>query len=950
MNEAGFTPLPLSSGQTLRLRPVQSPLTLRPLQTGVNTLPPLRPLQTAVNTLPPLRPTISLRPISRGITPLRPVSRGITPLRPISRGITSFQPVSRGITPLPPITRPTISLRPVSRPTISLQPITPRPLQALQPSTVGTSTAPRFTLVPAPTKTVIGDKNVRREGMALSENLDGKEINIGREVEKDTKLETVEAAKQYDKIYDLDDMVYTYPSIEDPHFQSKIGSRLEFLSLVNTGNETVPKRGEFFSHQIFNHRFMQIFPRLVLMHPTGSGKTCSAGGAAEKFRRDFMRGVIDYAEQYMSGTRNQIKHVYILVPGKIVKNEFKRQIICKCSRPGDYDVEKISAGKTGKGVTGRVNRALKSFYTITTYQTMASSINDRNMTDKEIIDTYSDSMFIVDEAHNLRLEKEDEIGLIDDIEEIKKNIGKKFVIYGILQRLFGLIKRSKIVLMTATPMVNSVFDFVYLINLLIPAGQPKIDFRITLDELNSMTVEDLKPYLHGRISYVPDLDININLVEDGFPLQDFLPNRLFFNGVYYDYTTRISAGEMLEEQNIGYSNAASLPAQARARFRLNVRQAANFVFPPAPGESWSLTANYAYGAAGYNKYMEKTGEIRRKNRDYFIQFLKKDQLAHWSIKYSIALNAIEKHDDGKTYCYSDFKTGSGILVFAQCLLANGYERFDSSTSAFAFRGQSRGNYCQEETGKERRIGVEMKKRFALIIGETSDTKQEAIIELYKSWENRHGKYIRTILMTRVAQLGLNLNDTTQIILMEANWNESSSYQAISRAIRAASYENLLKEKRRALLAQGRDPSTARITVHIKRLASIDRQDRSIDIALYKLSEEKAVEMETFMQKAKILSVDCFVHKLRQKSRVPSAKITHLGTQYICQDQAKQPIDSNAYNIMYSEKNVQEAVRFLFELFKINSVYRIEKIFALYLQFGQEFRGKKEIEAGLPDLT
>jgi type III restriction/modification enzyme restriction subunit/helicase-like protein len=794
----------------------------------------------------------------------------------------------------------------------------------------------------------------------LENDLDGKEL-IVKNVKAKSGLPVQPISHQYGDIWNLSDMAYTYPDITDPNFQSELSAKLEFRSLRNDGREPIPQRGEFFSHQEFIHRFLQIYDRVLLMHPTGSGKTCSAGGSAEQLKRNFMRGTIDYVTQYLSAGRNRIKHVFILVPGKVITSEFKRQLLCKCSQPGDYDLKKINDAETAAAATTRINQALNPFYTIIGYAQMAKKMNGK--TDAKLRAKYSDSMFIVDEANKLSVESDDYSRIkevnkkgpatsatnIDGTKKKSTAISKQLT-YNTLQHTFQLIERSKVVVMTATPMVNSVTDFNFVMNLVLPKNKLLPD-----EDLSKWSVERLRPYLQGHVSYVPDIDINVDIVEDGYPLSDFIgPNDRTTNGK--KYKTMVYPGIMRESGNLTQEpyqgDVYKTVALTGKLYRFYPRQAGDYVYPDG-----------SFTSKGFNKYIKDPENLRsllpllRINDDP-----DRDELSKSSIKYAQLVWLI-KHHVGKYYCFSNFKEGSGIVVLGKALLANGFKEYTGLPRAFRHGQKGATSYCQDEDTSKRSINLEKTPRFALITSDVPEGKQNAIKELYNSKENMHGEYIKVILMTPVARFGLNLYDTTAISIIEPSWNEANNYQAITRALRVAGFENLLEEKRQVirlenekeiLLARAEhrtpvleDPKSVRIKVILRRHVSIDNEGQSIDVNLYLHSEDKAIAIEELEFKVKQLSIDCSTHQLRQKEHVTAARVKHLSNIFPCWDTESLPIDDRSYNVMYSEPNIRRAMVFIKDHFKINNTAHITDLFDMYKALGMEIL-KDKVELQLVD--
>ena len=378
--------------------------------------------------------------------------------------------------------------------------------------------------------------------------------------------------RDVDSRIELDDLVYFYPAVDDPDIQGKIGRKLEFSELSSVGQEPIPGRNEFFKHQTFVHRFLREYDDVILIHPPGSGKTCSAGGSSEEFRRSFIAGMVDHTKQYLVGNKGQIKRVYFLVPGVVIKSEVEKQIICSCSREGDYDISYLDEGGPS-ALTRRINILLRRFYTIETYSQFAKRIREENLTDQGIIDKYSGSMFIIDEAHNLVPSKKGDFSNI--IEKSSRNILRggdnqkkgtgirKTMIYNMIAKVFRLAKRSKRILMTATPMINSPDEIIDLINLIIPYGQetkyPKMKQDVNYEE---HSVEDLRPFFSGRVSFVPDLDTKVDGVYKGQVIQ----HQELIGGRRYNFKTMVEVSNMLSAES--YVNQ-QLDIERRAIGRLD---------------------------------------------------------------------------------------------------------------------------------------------------------------------------------------------------------------------------------------------------------------------------------------------------------------------------------------------------------------------------------------------
>jgi type I site-specific restriction endonuclease len=203
---------------------------------------------------------------------------------------------------------------------------------------------------------------------------------------------------------------------------------------------------------------------IMLVHGTGTGKTCSA---------------IQIAEEFIMRPEFQDKRVLILANPSVQEN-FKGQI---------FNVSKVSVDKDGlilsKQCTGRkyldmleriyseplkfsdkavqekimnvVSKLISEFYEFQGYDSFSNSIDKQKLSlksanvDKWIHDTFDNRLIIVDEAHNLR----------DTTESTTtpKLVGE--ALKQILATANGII----LVLLTATPMYDQYDELLYYFNL-----------------------------------------------------------------------------------------------------------------------------------------------------------------------------------------------------------------------------------------------------------------------------------------------------------------------------------------------------------------------------------------------------------------------------------------------------------------------------------------------------
>lgn len=727
----------------------------------------------------------------------------------------------------------------------------------------------------------------------------------------------------------LDDLIAIYPPVNSPGIQNIITNKREFSELASTPREKPPAQpGMFFKHQEFIGRLMVWLDRLLMIHQTGTGKTCSVVRLAEYYRR-------------IRDSGGHIKRTYVLVKGPSLKREFKRQVLCTCTA-GEYVTDLVRNATNEETRKSNITREIKKWYSIRTYTKFANKLAEpiyeeyitrkgrpkRRMvgirpkiSDEEIIRRYSNTIFFVDEVHNLRVDATTG----EDVDKVR-------FVYQQLWRLFHLILRSKIILATATPMINDVSEIGPLMNMILPSG-PNKEGQIPDDfDYNHATLVEMEPYFRGRISYVRALDTGAIPVYRGEPIMDPKTGKLLEytieepTGVvrkvasqtivypsrmlrYVDPVTQRPMG-----QDVGYESASR---EATAEFHMPKRQASALVFP-----------DNTYGERSFERYVfTRGGPVttepvveggkRKKPKptdDYYASdellpyLINNENLAFLACKFAVILEMC-KNRPGNCFVYSDF-VDIGAVLLGLSLEAQGFEKFTETQSIFRRTqgGEGLPEPCSSRDNRNREVRITAKPRYSLLTSRSPSARVDSMMEAFNSYENRHGDYIKVMVGSPVARDGINLANVLQVHIASAGWNPSSIYQAISRAIRATSHVDLLEENRvqqvdtrmKELTPEQleqeiqnvlqemppdrreqrlRDPEADQknlqdvrvaigktivpsVTVDVYKHVAISQNNDSIDLRMYQLSEQKEIDIKRMERIMKQCSVDCQIHYQR----------------------------------------------------------------------------------------
>jgi hypothetical protein len=468
----------------------------------------------------------------------------------------------------------------------------------------------------------------------------------------------------------IEDFIPAYPEQNDPYIQSLTTVKREFAELSALPTEPIPKRGEFYRHQKLFMRYLAQYDRCLNFRETGTGKSCDLIALAE-----FLKDNPGY------------KRAYILERGDATKDEFRNQIVCKCTPEGEYDVK----GKTHKGVNDSVNK----IYHLDTYTKFANKYGDKDkISDAEIDAKLSGCIFLIDEAHNLRNVKE--LKAAEEGKKIangtQKNQGLNAkdlslnATYTNLMRIFRVAKRTKIIISTATPMINDVSDVIPLINLLLPKEKElPTDFDYT-----RITLNEIEYYIRGMVTFVRGLDTGVDVnyrglilnIENKFRVVDeskfiTVPNTGLDSRKNRDtkeitvrsttpiYVSRMIRGQL---QQLKYMESISKPefknsGSKTPPFKIPQRQASCFAFPtPGPkGKYYGVDAGDVYINVVNGIISAKPTPI-----DFMAYLASPDFLANSGIKIATIMDIeaplIDSSDDKEKIQYARIATDDSSLA------------------------------------------------------------------------------------------------------------------------------------------------------------------------------------------------------------------------------------------------------------------------------------------------
>lgn len=495
--------------------------------------------------------------------------------------------------------------------------------------------------------------------------------------------------------YKLHDFLPLYNQIQTSAFNKDINSLTEFVKYKLSKEEEFPQNpGDLMLHQKLIASFINphtSYGGLLLVHEMGTGKTCTAVGVAEAFIKS------DINVKFPSAT---IKKIVVLTKGKGLQNNFINEVAYVCTS-GQY---LNGMDKYIKNRDKRVKKNVKVNYAFDTFEIFSKNL--KKISDREKTLLYENSLFIVDEAHNLRMSSDPE----------ESNIYRE--IYG----LFRLLKNRKILLLTGTPMKDQPEEIINLLNLILKED-------LTLEDLNNKV--EFKQKISGYISYLRAMMSDVNRSEEGEKMGT-LEHFKVYSVVMDQFQSKV------------YMEAKRKDDEERSIFNQS-RQSASMIFPDG-----------TYGKNGFEKNVIQTSTGYKFSANVREKLQK--QLGKYSAKYADLLNKLKSdYSDGRlSFIFSEFVKGSGLVVLSLLLELNGYVRA-TSDSNFS-KKQKRYAIFTNETSTDAQT-----RKLISVFNNPKNMKGEYISTILGSRVIMEGFSFKNIQSEYILTPHWNYSETSQII-------------------------------------------------------------------------------------------------------------------------------------------------------------------------------------------
>jgi hypothetical protein len=617
----------------------------------------------------------------------------------------------------------------------------------------------------------------------------------------------------------MENFIPWYPSIDEENLRKLIWNKREFSELKyitetksifsEDEDKPVPEGTEIksflYPHQLFIERFISPitpYKGLILFHNTGSGKTFSSIAVCESHKHDMSKALI-------------------IVKGNTSYTNFKDQII-KWYKAIGYDLNEI-----------------KKYYEIKKYISFSNII--KRMTDQQLKNKFSNRIIVIDEVHNLRSLDFQEQNIIPSSSQTiinrhsqnkqeKQEDFKNHLVYNQIWRLLHTIDNSKVLLLTATPMIDKAEEIYSLINLLLEKN----------NQLSgALSLEKLEKAIRGRVSYLKSDEEMAEVKEEG----------------------KLVAG-----CDIKVIPSMMKGIQLYTYRKIDTKNVTDHVYRNSVYCSLMTLTDGSYGAKAFETNIVKKRDIHGKPVFVFCDTQKKNitrkTLCSLSCKYAKMIEIIESSKDELVFVFCEEVRGSGVIMIGCVLEALGYTPYNG-----------------EEISQ-----LDKRPRYTIYTGDPSVCPNpEERLYGFRSKINKYGDYIKILIGSRVSGEGISLVNIRQVHIITPHWNISTVIQAIGRAVRRDSH-HMLKESERQIkiyrhVAIADDPKIINDVHDIKNLYT---PKISIDMYKYKISEEKENLIKKVEQKMRDDAVDYHLNA-EHKYEIPNSEQKDISSYLIKYD-------------------------------------------------------------------
>ena len=560
---------------------------------------------------------------------------------------------------------------------------------------------------------------------------------------------------------------------------------------------------------------------------------------------------------------------------------------------------------------------------------------------KEVNNNNNTSIFIIEESHRF----------INNVyNNISSKAGKRAqVIYNYIQQEKREKSNTRILLLSATPIINNPFEVSLIFNLLRPDILPiseSIFEQLFLSNSNFSSLDEnsknmFQRRIMGLVSYY------IGATPDKYAKKIIhyvsIPMDKYYEEVY-DYYENIE--KQKEIMRLKFSRGKK--SNDQSTYSTYTRQACNFVFPNISskinGEKRPRPSMFNVKDSDLHILNEDITTIKKKTElieyikniniyiDSLIDYLNKinnldnkytifDDINSFKSKYNFNFDTFYNSDDIKSnllkelYKYSPkfirmifniLTTKGTVLIYSNYVIMEGLQILKIYLSFFGFINIELDKEFNKTSIKDTNNLKYDYCRYCEFHGKIDKETRLINKDIFNNKDNRYGKYCKIIMISSAGTEGISLSNVRQVHIIEPYWNEVRIEQVIGRAIRFCQHKDL--------------PLNERI-VDVYRYKMI-KNDKNLttDERIEDIARKKYILLLSFINAIKEVAVDCHLFKNHNM----------MGNEYTCFQFNEEslflfPIEGAYKKNIEDDKKINNGLNATNSIIKRIKVYKIKAV-------------------------
>ena len=501
-------------------------------------------------------------------------------------------------------------------------------------------------------------------------------------------------------------------------------------------------------------------------------------------------------------------------------------------------------------------------------------------------DSSKTSIFIIDEVHKF---------ITNVYNNISSKKGKRAqIIYDYIQQEKRDNNNTRIILLSATPVVNNPFEFSLIFNLLRPDIFPSSEAifeqifisSLNFTALNENTKNMFQRRILGLVSYyigaTPDKYAQKIIHYIKIPMDKYQED-------IYNYF------EIIEEkkEKLRFQRSRGKVGDSISTYASYTRQACNFVFPtisdkingehrPRPAmfnikesdaiildENKSISKekkiiNSSKSALDYiqqmkiyiNSLIDYLKNIHKNDKNHTIENDVKNFYTKYNSSFTEFYNSNSKKSNLLLEMYkcspkfikiifNILKTKGTVMIYSNYVAMEGLQILKIYLNFFGFI-----DIDQDTSFNKNNLNTNISLdkdgfRFCEFHGGIEKSIRNINKKIFNMSDNKYGKYCKIIMISPAGAEGINLSNVRQVHIVEPYWNEVRIDQVIGRAVRFCHHKDLPMDERKVDIFRYKMIRNNKKITSDELLEDLSRKKNNLLLSFIEAVKEAAIDCELF---------------------------------------------------------------------------------------------------------